>query len=101
MSSKKPITVREQLCELYLSSSNIDDWIAELTALKDQHKDKINLRIDYRTHDDGYETYYRYFIVHDRPENAKERARREQAEENSKEWRRSQYEALKKEFGDG
>ena len=97
-SKQKQVLVRDTAGELYLHHSSIDDWIKELERAKEDHKDKLNLRIDYSSHDDGYESYYRYFLVYDRPETDAERNKRLEAENNHKEWRRKQFESIKKEF---
>lgn len=90
--------VKVHLQDLSIYSSNIDEWIAELTRIKNENQNKDNLRIEYATHTDEYDTYYRCYVVYDRPENPAEKAKREASENASKEWRRKQFEALKKEF---
>jgi hypothetical protein len=81
------------LCDL---EGSLDEAIKRLQGLRDRYSDKkIRLALQSRTYDEGQ----RYAVIWDRPENNKELKERLEQEKQSKDYRRQQYENLKKEFG--
>jgi len=91
----KLVTEKLESLGLYDLEGTIDSVIERLQRLKETYKGKdISLDLRSQEYDDGKE----YAVVWARPENEKETAKRLEDETKSKEYRRQQYDRLKKEF---
>ena len=93
--SQKIVQEKLDYISLYDLHGPFDKTIDYLIKLKEQHKGKkVTINVSNCSHDDGQE----YVLVWERPENDTEIAKRLKYEADSKEWRKKQYENLKKEF---
>jgi hypothetical protein len=82
---------------LYSLDTSLDRAIEILQELKDKYSSKdIRLNLTNAQYSDEKE----YIVQWVRPENEEEIKKREEDMAESKEWRRQQYENLKKEFGE-
>jgi hypothetical protein len=86
---------------LYELEGTVDDVIKRLkedeTQIKEVYPQYSNVRLDlsYIGRDDGHELWF----IGDRPMTEKEIAEQKETEARSQQWRRDQYERMKKEFG--
>ncbi len=90
--------VKEKLETISLDDfeGKLDDVIRFLLKTKKLYKDKTEVSLVLRSKEycDGQE----FVVVHTRPENEKEIAQRESEEKRRLEYRKAEYERLKKEF---
>lgn len=99
-SKKKEDLVRVIIEEdLGLSWATLAKAIENLQNLRDKYEGLFsNLRID--SEPNKYEEGYHLVLVGERPKTDDEKRREKEREAQNKEWRKEQYEKLKKEFGE-
>lgn len=90
----------EDLKAMSILEGALDQTIIDLQKLKEKYSEYQNLRIDFY---DSADDYCEIWLIGDREETAEEKTTREEQElkriNSNKEYRRSMYENLKKEFG--
>ena len=83
---------------LYDFDGDLNNVILMLQRIREDYPDKkIKLDLTTSRYDDDKE----YAVVWERPENEEEIAKRLEDEAKRKEYRRAEFERLKKEFGEG
>ena len=90
----------ERIC-FYDMEGSLDKVVRFLQEIKEKYPDKkVHLHLVDRRYDDGQEWFQEvYAVKYTRPENEQEIQKQQADEERSKEYRRQQFESLKKEFG--
>lgn len=96
---KKNVEVRIENIESYLEDVSLNEAIAFLQKKKDEYSVTYeNIFTDYILRADRYDSTSELVVKGIRLENDMEFERRTTQEENAKNYRRQQYEQLKKEF---
>lgn len=100
MSAKNRNLITEKIEVYGLSWTKMKDVYEILKKAEQEAKDKglTDIRFDYRSFDDYGSPATEFFIQGERPENDKEIAIRLANESKAAEYRKLQYESLKKEF---
>ena len=80
---------------LYKLEGQLDEVIAYLKTLQNRYATKVTY---IELHDCKYDNGHEYVLLWDRPENKEETTQRENKEQAAKQYRRDEYERLKKEF---